>query len=57
MHTMDIGSQPRESSLVFMLMIDLKASNEIYFSKKHFVADQGKRYHANPILTFDKPLY
>ena len=49
---------PGESSVAFMLMIDLKANNETcIFSTMHFIVGQAKKYNADPILTFDQSLY
>ena len=47
-----------ESSVAFMIMIDLKANDETCISSTmHFIAGQSKKYNADPILTFDQPLY
>ena len=52
------GSHPGESSVVFMPMTDLKANDEAcIFSTMHFIVGQAKKYNADPILTFDQPLY
>ena len=49
---------PGESSVAFMLMIDLKANDETcIFSTMHFIVGQAKKYNADPILTFDQSLY
>ena len=52
------GSHPGESSVVFMPMTDLKASDETcVFSTMHFIVFLAKKCNADPILTFDQPLY
>ena len=52
------GSHCGESSVAFMPMIDLKANDETRtFSTMHFIVGQVKKYNADPILTFDQPLY
>ena len=51
-------SHPGESFVAFMPMIDLKGNDEIcIFSTMHFIVGQAKKYSADPILTFDQPLY
>ena len=52
------GSHCGESSVAFMPMIDLKANDETRtFSTMDFIVGQVKKYNADPILTFDQPLY
>ena len=52
------GSHPGESSVAFMPMIYLKAIDETcVFSTMDFIVGQAKKYNADPILTFDQPLY
>ena len=47
-----------ESPVAFMPIVDLKANDETCISSKtHFIAGQSKKYNADPILTFDQPLY
>ena len=58
MQMVHTGSHPGESSIAFMPMIDLKANDETcIFSTMHFIVGQAKKYNADPILTFDQPLY
>ena len=45
----NIGSQPGESSVVFMLIK--------YISKNSFYCWPGKKYNTDPILTFEQALY
>ena len=40
-----------------MLMTDLKANDETYISTMDFIVGLAKKYIADPILTFDQPLY
>ena len=49
---------PGQSSVIFLLMIDLKSSDEVcILSTMAFVAKQADRLNIRPILTFDQPLY
>ena len=58
MQMVNTGSYPGESSVAFMPMIDLKASDEgCIFSAMHFLVGQAKKHNADPILTSDQPLY
>ena len=58
MHMVHTGSHPGKSFVAFMPMIDLKANDETcIFSTMHIIVGQAKKYSADPILTFDQPLY
>ena len=58
MQMVHTGSHPGDSSVPFMPMIDLKGNDETcLFSTMHFIVGQAKKYNADPILTFDQPLY
>lgn len=52
------GVHPGPSTVVFLPMIDLSASDKIcILSTKEFVAKQADELNIAPILTFDQPLY
>ncbi|XP_045199496.1 uncharacterized protein LOC123553863 [Mercenaria mercenaria] len=58
MHMVHHGKYPGESSLVFMPMIDMSASDlSCIFSTLHFVVSQSNQSNTTPVLTFDQPLY
>ena len=46
-----------ESSMVFLLMINLDSSDPSCIYTTQFVSFQAKQYDATLILTFDQPLY
>ena len=53
-----VGNHPGKSDVVFLPMIDLSASDDTcIYSTLHFIANQGKKYGFNPIVTFDQPLW
>ena len=52
------GKHPRQSSVIFMPMTDMKSSDELcILSTMHFVTEEARCYNTSPILTFDQPLY
>ena len=58
MQTIHKGNHPGQSSIIFMPMIDMKATDDTcILSTMHFVATQTQKYNVYPILTFDQPLY
>ena len=51
-------SHPGEYYVAFMPIIDLKVNDETcIFSTMHFIVGPAKKINADPILTFDQPLY
>ncbi|CAG2207157.1 unnamed protein product [Mytilus edulis] len=58
MQMVQTGDYPGKSSVSFLPMIDLNASDmTCIYSTLNFVANQAKRYDITAILTFDQPLY
>ncbi|VDI23197.1 Hypothetical predicted protein [Mytilus galloprovincialis] len=52
------GAYPGKSTIVFLPMIDLEPGNlSCIFSTMKFVCNEAFKYRANPMLTFDQPLY
>ena len=56
--TIHKGNHPGQSSIIFMPMIDMKATDDTcILSTMHFVATQTQKYNVYPIFTFAQPLY
>ncbi|XP_052087706.1 uncharacterized protein LOC127724691 [Mytilus californianus] len=52
------GAYPGKSTIVFLPMIDLEPGNlSCIFLTMKFVCNEAFKYRANPMLTFDQPLY
>ena len=52
------GSHPGKSSVFFLPMIDMSASDmSCIHSTLYFIAEQADRYKHTPIVTFDQPLW
>lgn len=52
------GSHPGKSQIAFLPMIDLNPTDKSYvFTTLHFISDLSQRYHLNPVITFDQPLW
>lgn len=52
------GNHPGKSQIIFLPMIDLEPTDmNCIFSTLHFISDLAHRYHLNPVITFDQPLW
>ena len=53
-----VGNHPGKSSIVFLPMIDLPASDDTcIYSTLLFIVDQAMRHGFTPVVTFDQPLW
>lgn len=58
MQTVHHGAYPGKSTVLFLPMIDMNASDmTCIFSTLHFVCKQAKSYGVTPVITFDQPLF
>ena len=58
MRIVTTGHHPGRASTFFMLMINLKSTDPVYFlSTMNFLAIQFSQHNMVPILTFNQPLY
>jgi hypothetical protein len=58
MQTVQSGTYPGKSSILFLPMIDMNPSDmSCIYSTLHFVESQAKKLSVAPVLTFDQPLY
>ena len=53
-----VGNHPGKSSIVFLLMIDLSASDDSCInSTLSYLSSQASKQGCTPVITFDQPLW
>jgi hypothetical protein len=58
MQTVQQGTHPGKSSVLFLPMIDMNPSDpSCIYSTMKFICAQARKYKFTPILTFDQPLW